>query len=169
MLFCLWYLQGFTLFFSSPTPLQHPISMPAFSLSLLPRSRGFCRLSPSRHYSSHHSLLAIKLLKKTLFEYNNKKITFLFDASKSTLSPNQTQPFLKALSKYLLIINDSKTKFQPSAQPRLLVNVVSPVWLLGEGHCQHHTVTTHQLNSAQQFREVGKARNREGRGAVCFF
>lgn len=160
---------GFYSLFSSPTPLQHPISMPAFSLGLLPRSRGFCRLIPSRHYSPHHILLAIKLLKKTLFEYNSKKVTFQFDPFKSTFSPNQTQPFLKALSKYLPIINDGKTKFQPSAQPRLLVNVVSLAWLLGESHCQHYTVTTHKLNSAQQFREMGKARNREGRGAACFF
>lgn len=54
-------------------------------------------------------------------------------------------------------------KFQPSAQPRLLVNVVNPAWLLGEGHCQHHTVASHQLNSLQQFRKIGKARKeREG-------
>lgn len=107
--------SGFHSLFSSLTSLQNLTSMPTFSWALLPRSRGFCKLSPSRHYSAHHILLAIKLLKKTLFEYNNKK-KIQFDPSKSTFSPNQIPPSLKALSKHLPIINDGKISTFCSAQ-----------------------------------------------------
>lgn len=86
---------GFHFLFSSPNSLQHLISMPTFSLSLLPRSRGFCTLSPSCHCSPHHILLAIKPFKKTLLEYNKKIKTISVWSIQIHVQP-KPNPFLQS-------------------------------------------------------------------------
>lgn len=139
--------------------------MPTFSLGLLPQSRGFCRLSPSRHYSPHHILLAIKLLKKTLCEYKTKNSISVWSIQIHT-QPKSNPTFPQSSQQISPNNKWWQDKISTFCSAQAAVNVVNLAWLLGEVDAFASDQPPIELSTAIQ--GDGKSKKQRGKGGCLF-